>query len=67
MDTIINLAKVMLSDKQLQTGSGRESEIPITRQLICASKRNRNLRDMLVRGRHPSLILYLARACPGCG
>ena len=38
--------------KQLQTGTGNQSGIPVTRQLICTSKRNRNLKDMLVKASH---------------
>ena len=38
--------------KQLQTGSGNQSGIPMPWQLLCTSKRNRNLKDMLVKASH---------------
>ena len=48
---INNLVK--LCYRKLQTSSGNQSGIPMARQLICTSKRNRNLRDMLVKASHP--------------
>ena len=47
---INNLVK--LCYRKLQTSSGNQSGIPMARQLICTSKRNRNLRDMLVKATH---------------
>ena len=49
--TINNLVKSCY--RKLQTSSGNQSGIPMTRQFICTSKRNRNLRDLLVKASHP--------------
>ena len=38
---------------QLQTSFGRECGVPTTRQVICTSKRNWTLRDMLVKANYP--------------
>ena len=39
--------------KELQTGSGNQSGMPLIRQLICTSKRNQNFKYMLVKASHP--------------